>query len=69
MFSPSSYNIEDDCVNEVVRLRDGTSEYNGRVEVCVDGVWASICSDQWTDIEASVVCLELGFSSQGIVYI
>ena len=54
-------------MNEVVRLRDGTSEDNGRVEICVDGVWSSICYDQWTDIEASVVCFELGFSSQGII--
>ena len=55
----------DDCRNGEVRLRDGTAVSNGRVEVCVDGVWGNVCSSQWDDSDATTVCSQLGFNTQG----
>ena len=55
-----------DCVNGHVRLRDGANEMEGRVEVCLDGVWGSICDNKWSDPDASVVCKQLGFSTIGL---
>ncbi len=38
----------------------------GRVEVCVDGVYGTICQDgNWGNNDASVVCSQLGFSPYG----
>ena len=47
---------------------DGTDKSNGRVEICQDGIWGSICyDDDWDIDDARVVCRELNIASEGIV--
>ena len=52
------------CEDRQVRLVGG---YNyGRVEICGSGIWGTMCSDDyWDDIDASVICKQMGFSSYG----
>jgi len=39
----------------------------GRVEICYNNEYASICDDFWDIVDAGVVCRQLGFNeSQGI---
>ena len=55
-----------DCEDGEVRLADGTHYTNGRVEICLSGIWSSVCSDdKWDVVDASVVCKELGFQTTG----
>ena len=45
-----------------LRLRNGTGAHEGRVEIFQQGQWGTICDDDWTDVEAGVVCRSLGFA-------
>ena len=37
----------------------------GRVEVCINEMFGTVCDELWNHVDASVVCQELGFSPYG----
>uniref|UniRef100_UPI000D301F8F neurotrypsin-like n=1 Tax=Maylandia zebra TaxID=106582 RepID=UPI000D301F8F len=54
-----------DCKQGSVRLQGGRSKLDGRVEVYLGGTWGSICSNDWGDEDATVVCRQLGKGFSG----
>ncbi len=48
-----------------IRLADGPSSREGRVDICFGSVWLTPCQDSWGIEETRVVCRELGFCQQG----
>lgn len=47
-----------------VRLANGTSLSNGRVEIVVGTKWSTICDFGWDLRDATVVCRQLGFAGE-----
>ncbi|XP_065845299.1 scavenger receptor cysteine-rich domain superfamily protein-like isoform X3 [Oscarella lobularis] len=55
----SSWNLLEarvECYGSTLRLTDGPSPNEGRVEIYHDGEWGTICNDQWESDDAVVVC-------------
>ena len=45
-----------------MRLVEGQSVYDGQVEICLEGIWVSVCDDKWDYRDAAVVCRQLGYN-------
>ena len=55
--------IYHDTIGVELRLVDGDLPSNGRVEVCVNGQWGTVCDNNnyWSEVDAQIVCRQLGY--------
>ena len=70
----NNYNIyaEPECNATDIRLVsnhveqdgiDNNSSTEGRVEICLNGVWGTVCDDGWDRLDAKVVCQQLNLTT------
>lgn len=43
-----------------MRLVGNRTDYEGCVEICRQNVWGSVCDSDWSNVDAAVVCIQLG---------
>ena len=53
------------CEDGDVKLVGGINELEGRVEVCYNNLWVSICHSSWSFQDGNVVCKKLGHQPTG----
>lgn len=58
--------VEDTCEDGDVRLVGGSDAKDGRVEICRDNVWGTVCSDTWNDNNNRVICKQLGLHGKSL---
>ena len=66
---PSPYSFNIGCTDGDVRLRNGSDICEncteGRVEVCIDNTYGTVCDDFWDALDAGVVCRQINSEFTG----
>lgn len=48
------------CFDGEIRLADGANSYEGRVEMCHNNEWGTVCDNGWSISDGIVACRQLG---------
>ena len=52
--------LESNCTHGTLRLRGGRNSLEGRVELCINNAWGTVCDDEFSSQDAEVVCRQIG---------
>ena len=56
------------CTHGKICLVSGKTKNTGRLQICYNGRWGSVCDDLFGDVDASVACRQLGYETGGCMY-
>ena len=57
--------VKENCEDGNIRLSNGTSPLEGRVEVCFNNAWGTVCDHSFSSSDANVACTQLGYIFNG----
>ena len=55
------------CTEGEIRLVNGPDNFEGRVEVCHNNEWGTVCDNSWSANDGIVACHQLGLSYVSVV--
>ena len=56
-----------DCTNGDAQLVNGSNVREGRLEICINEAWGSVCSIGFVDRDAAVACAQMNFQRKGLI--
>ena len=57
------------CSHGELRLMGGENLVEGRVEICINNAWGTVCDNRFRREEALVICRQLGhLPTEGMLY-
>ena len=66
MYAANNLVTQSNCTDGDVRLVGGSNQYEGRVEVCVNKAWGTVCGySSWSSDDAKVICNQIGALTLG----
>ena len=66
--SANQSNNSNECTSGEVRLANSSNNIEGRVEVCTEKIWVSVCDSYWGRFETRLFCKQLlGHTAKGMV--
>ena len=57
--------VENCAIEGDLRLVGGQNLLQGTVQICVGGVWGTVCGDGFGTPDAQVICRQLGLATTG----
>ena len=65
LFSDLDTTVQVSCEDGDIRLENGSNPLEGRVEVCFNKAWGTVCDNSFSTSDAHVVCRQLGYRFNG----
>jgi len=53
------------CNEGDIRLQGSNTNGTGRVKICHNNIWGTVCDDSWSNVDAAVACNQLGLVGAG----
>ena len=57
--------VKSNCSHGDVRLVNGSNILEGRVEICINEAWGTVCDTTFSEDEANVICNQTGYKYNG----